>query len=66
MTRGGLAWCAMVILFLGMTRDGLKKLGAMRDRYQPPLTFATLREMVGLVAQHHIPVDKQRMKWFGM
>ena len=22
--------------------------------------------MIGLVAQHHIPVDKQRMKWFGM
>lgn len=36
MTRGGLAWCAMVILFLGMTRDGFKKLGVMRDRYPPP------------------------------
>ena len=35
-TRGGLAWCAMVILFLGMTRDGFKKLGVMRDRYPPP------------------------------
>lgn len=62
-TLGGLAWCAF--FFFGMTRDGWKKIRC--DAWKvPQLTFATLKEVVRLAKQHHIPIDKQRMKWFGI